>query len=87
MLTGRQQEILHFIEQEHARQGLFPTLREIQKHFGFASPFAVTRHLQALVKKGALQRVCPSTPRLRPMSTSRSIPPHCGCPGMLLYSL
>ena len=56
MLTPRQSAILAYLESQHAAQGMFPTLREIQQHFGFASPFAVTRHLQALVKKGALQR-------------------------------
>jgi repressor LexA len=32
-------------------------LREIQAHFGFASPFAVQRHVDALTKKGALHRL------------------------------
>lgn len=33
-----------------------PSLREMQAHFGFSSPFAVTRHLAALETKGFLQR-------------------------------
>ncbi|PTY04742.1 repressor LexA [Opitutaceae bacterium EW11] len=56
MLTKRQQEILDFVLAHQAEQGVFPTLREIQAHFHFASPFAVTRHLQALAKKGVLKR-------------------------------
>lgn len=56
MLTKRQQEILTFILTQQSEHGVFPTLREIQAHFKFASPFAVTRHLQALEKKGALKR-------------------------------
>ncbi len=56
MLTPRQQEILDFILRQQSELGVFPTLREIQAHFGFASPFAVTRHLQALQKKGVLAR-------------------------------
>jgi repressor LexA len=56
MLTDRQQQVLDFVHDHHARESVFPTLREIQAHFGFASPFAVTRHLQALERKGALQR-------------------------------
>jgi repressor LexA len=56
MLTDRQQAVLDFVQAQHERHGLFPTLREIQAHFGFASPFAATRHLQALEKKGALIR-------------------------------
>jgi repressor LexA len=57
MLTKRQQEVLDFVHGQQRQLGLFPSLREIQAHFGFASPFAVTRHLQALEKKGALQRI------------------------------
>lgn len=56
MLTSRQQEILDFVLGQQSEHGTFPTLREIQAHFGFASPFAVTRHLQALEKKGVLKR-------------------------------
>ncbi|HEU5079865.1 MAG TPA: transcriptional repressor LexA [Opitutaceae bacterium] len=56
MLTERQQKILDFVLRTQSENGAFPTLREIQAHFGFASPFAVTRHLQALEKKGMLKR-------------------------------
>lgn len=56
MLTDRQRQVLDFVHGHHDRHGVFPTLREIQAHFGFASPFAVTRHLQALERKGVLQR-------------------------------
>jgi repressor LexA len=56
MLTKRQQEILDFVLAQQASRGVFPTLREIQAQFGFASPFAVSRHLQALEKKGVLKR-------------------------------
>ncbi len=33
-----------------------PTVREIQTRFGFSSPFAATRHLMALEKKGFINR-------------------------------
>jgi repressor LexA len=56
MLTDRQQAVLDFVHAYREQHEVFPTLREIQAHFGFASPFAVTRHLQALEKKGALTR-------------------------------
>ncbi len=56
MLTARQQEVLDFVLTHQEREGVYPTLREIQAHFGFASPFAVTRHLQALERKGMLHR-------------------------------
>lgn len=56
MLTARQQQVLDFVQAEAGRHGVYPSVREIQSHFGFASPFAVTRHLQALERKGVLQR-------------------------------
>lgn len=55
MLTKRQQEILDFISQQHA-EGMTPSNREIQEHFGFASRRAVTCHLDALEAKGAINR-------------------------------
>lgn len=57
MLTSKQQAVLAYVQGHHRQHGHHPTLREIQAHFGFASPFAVTRHLQALQKKGVLQRI------------------------------
>jgi len=56
MFTERQQEILDFIRDEQTTRGITPSRSEIQEHFGFASPNAVTEHLKALEKKGALQR-------------------------------
>ena len=55
-LTPKQRAVLAYVHTHRDRHGVFPTLREIQAHFGFASPFAATRHLQALEKKGALTR-------------------------------
>jgi repressor LexA len=57
MLTTRQKAVLDYVQAHQRQQGHYPTLREIQAHFGFASPFAATRHLRALAAKGALQRV------------------------------
>jgi repressor LexA len=56
-LTERQQQVLDFIHAHQRQQGVAPSLREIQAHFGFASPFAVQRHVDALAEKGALQRL------------------------------
>lgn len=56
MLTERQQEILDFIRDQQRTHGVTPSTREIQGHFGFASQTAVVSHLQALERKGALQR-------------------------------
>ena len=57
LLTPRQQQVLDFIHAQQRSQGVSPSLREIQAHFGFASPFAVQRHVDALTEKGALQRL------------------------------
>ncbi len=56
MFTERQQEILDFIREQQDLRGMTPTTAEIMEHFGFASPNAVTSHLQALERKGALLR-------------------------------
>ncbi len=57
MLTSRQKAVFDYVQGHHRQHGLYPTLREIQAHFGFASPFAATRHLEALESKGVLKRI------------------------------
>ena len=47
-LTKRQQEILSFILRSIARDGRFPSYREIGAHFGLSSPATVSQHLEAL---------------------------------------
>ena len=56
MFTERQREILDFIREQQDLRGMTPTTAEIMERFGFASPNAVTSHLQALERKGALLR-------------------------------
>jgi repressor LexA len=56
-LTARQQQVLDFVHRHHRQHGVSPSLREIQAHFGLASPFGIKRHLDALAAKGALQRL------------------------------
>ena len=56
-LTERQQQVLDFITAHHRQHGVAPSLREIQAHFGLASPFGIQRHVDALTAKGALQRL------------------------------
>jgi len=55
-LTGRQKEVLEFIEQYIGEHGYPPTIGEIRDRFSFAGPTAVTGHLEALRKKGCLTR-------------------------------
>ena len=56
-LTAKQREVLDFVHAHQRQHGHYPSLREICTHFGFASPFAATRHLRALEAKGALERI------------------------------
>ncbi|MGY6587482.1 MAG: transcriptional repressor LexA [Wenzhouxiangella sp.] len=54
-LTARQAEILAFIKQRLAADGLPPTRSEIVHHFGFRSPNAAQSHLKALAERGAIE--------------------------------
>lgn len=56
-LTERQKEVLDYIHAHHHQHGMAPSLREIQAHFGLASPFGIKRHVDALTAKGALHRL------------------------------
>src|SRR6266571_8751307 len=56
MLTERQKNILDFIQSEQREKGITPSTREIQKHFGFASQTSVMQYLDALERKGFLDR-------------------------------
>lgn len=60
--TGRQAEILAFIEDHVDRHGYPPTVREIGQGVGLASPSTVHRHLEKLEEGGHLRRD-PSKPR------------------------
>jgi repressor LexA len=55
-LTDRQRQLLDFLRQHQRENGVMPSTREIQRHFGFASQTAAMSHLRALQKKGVIQR-------------------------------
>jgi repressor LexA len=55
-LTDRQREILEFLIEFTEETGYPPTLREICKHFGMASTRAASDHLDALERKGYIER-------------------------------
>jgi repressor LexA len=57
LLTSRQAEVLAFLEERQRSTGFSPSLKEIARHFGFASTFAVREHLRLIEKKGFLRRV------------------------------
>ena len=56
-LTKRQQEFLDFLKHSQSKNGLMPSTREIQAHFGFASQTAAMSHLRALERKGVIVRL------------------------------
>ncbi|MCZ2342554.1 MAG: transcriptional repressor LexA [Bacteroidales bacterium] len=55
-LTDKQSAVLEYIRERRTEGFAMPTVREIQQQFGFSSPFAATRHIMALEKKGFLNR-------------------------------
>jgi repressor LexA len=55
-LTKRQRAVLEFIRDFIASDGRPPTLREIARHFRLASTYGVQRHLDALARKGFIER-------------------------------
>ncbi len=55
-LTARQRQVLEYIEERQSDDGMVPSTREIQQHFGFASQTAAVTHLRALERKGAIVR-------------------------------
>jgi repressor LexA len=61
-LTGRQREILDFIEQSMRLRGYPPSVREIGEAVGLTSPSTVHAHLMTLQKMGYLLRD-PTKPR------------------------
>jgi len=56
ILTTRQQEILHYLEELREDGKISPTYREIADSFGFKSTKSVTDHIVALEKKGYIRR-------------------------------
>lgn len=61
-LTARQQSILGFLNEYIREHGFAPTVREIARHFGMAGAKGAKKHLDALVRKGAIERL-PRQPR------------------------
>ena len=53
-LTHRQKEILDWILDVVEEKGYFPSFREIGQAFEFRSTATVSKHINALVKKGYL---------------------------------
>lgn len=56
MLTPRQKGVLDFIQTEQREKGVTPSTREIQQHFGLASQTSVMQYIDALERKGFIER-------------------------------
>jgi repressor LexA len=56
MLTERQETLLNFVLEYQGAQGVPPSTREIARRFG-CSQQAVAKHLQALARKGQLEKL------------------------------
>ncbi|MFC1496178.1 transcriptional repressor LexA [Candidatus Margulisiibacteriota bacterium] len=56
MLNKKQGEILEFIKSYIGEKGFPPSIREICKKFGFASPRAGQKYLEALEEEGVIAR-------------------------------
>lgn len=56
MLTPRQKNILDFINRQITSRGIAPTQWEIARHFRLSSAATVHEHLEALRKKGYLEK-------------------------------
>ena len=56
-LTKKQRAILDYMKAHVAEHSYWPSIRDIQAKFRFASTNGVYGHLQALERKGVLQRI------------------------------
>ncbi|KAF1687980.1 repressor LexA [Pseudoxanthomonas broegbernensis] len=54
-LTDRQQQVLDYLRQQIDTTGLPPTIHELMQAFGWASPRAASKHLEALIAAGAIE--------------------------------
>lgn len=57
MLTPRQKQILDFIAKYNKRYGVSPALEEIKRHFRLSSVSNIHQHVEALKKKGYLNKL------------------------------
>jgi repressor LexA len=70
-LTGRQREVLDYVRGQIETTGLPPTIPELMAAFGWASPNAAAKHLDALVAAGALEKRAPHKARMIRLAGAR----------------
>jgi repressor LexA len=80
-MSDKQRRMLKFVRDQHARTGVYPSVREIMAHMGFRSTNTVDYHLRRLEGAGALARqgrlarnfrVTGDNPRPRPRPSARA---------------
>ena len=54
-LTERQQQVLAYLRHQIEATGLPPTIHELMDAFGWASPRAASKHLEALIAAGVIE--------------------------------
>jgi SOS-response transcriptional repressor LexA len=57
MITKRQKQILDFIIQYELKNEFAPSLKEVKGHFKLSSESTVHQHLEALKKKGYINKL------------------------------
>lgn len=75
-LTPRQRQVLEFVTSHLDNNGYPPTLREIAAHLGVSGTLPVSKHLDAIERKGYLKRdsVSRGIALTTPISRSVSLP-------------
>ena len=71
-ITPRQQQVLNYITEHIEQQGYPPTLREIAGHLKISGTLGVIKHLQALEKKGYIEKASGSSRGIRLTSQRKS---------------
>lgn len=56
-LTEKQEDVLNYMLTCHFDERYWPTLEEISSAFGWASVTAARQHVEALIKKGFVERL------------------------------
>ncbi|MGH1361973.1 MAG: transcriptional repressor LexA [Calditrichia bacterium] len=74
-LTNRQEEVLKFISEYLSEYGYPPSYQEIADNFGIASKHGVVRHLEALIRKGYLEKTGTTARSLRIVDKRYQAPP------------
>ena len=74
VLTDRQRAVLEFIEEVVRDSGYPPTVREIGRRFRIASPRGVSDHLEALERKGYIERAAGKSRGLRLLKKLSGVP-------------